>query len=73
MPSVLSVPTDPRLMTSAEVAAWLGVSRRVVSKWVQTGRLRPTVTLPGGRHRFDREDVRAQLQGNGGDDRAPDQ
>ena len=62
MHNVISVATEPRLLTSAEVAAWLGVSRRAVSKWVQTGRLRPTVTLPGGRHRFDRADVRRQLQ-----------
>jgi excisionase family DNA binding protein len=54
------VPAD-RLMTSAEVAAWLGVSRRAISKWVQEGRLKPTVTLPGGGYRFDREDVRRQL------------
>ena len=68
MHNVISVPVEPRLMTSAEVAAWLGVSRRVVSKWVQTGRLRPTVTLPGGRYRFDREDVRRQLQEQADDD-----
>lgn len=68
MHNVLGVGTEPRLLTSAEVAAWLGVSRRVVSKWVQTGRLRPTVTLPGGRHRFDREDVRRQLQQPEADD-----
>lgn len=48
-------------MTSAEVAAWLGVSRRAISKWVQTGRLKPTATLPGGRYRFAREDVARQL------------
>ena len=54
------MPAD-RLMTSAEVAAWLGVSRRAVSAWVASGRLKPTVTLPGGRYRFDREDVRRQL------------
>jgi excisionase family DNA binding protein len=54
------VPAD-RLMTSAEVAAWLGVSRRAVSAWVASGRLKPTVTLPGGRYRFDREDVKRQL------------
>ena len=51
-----------RLLTTGEVAKELGVSRAAVLAWVRDGKLSPTLTTPGGHHRFDLDDVRRQLR-----------
>jgi excisionase family DNA binding protein len=51
-----------RLLTTGEVARELGVSRAAVLSWVRDGKLTPTLTTPGGHHRFDLDDVRRQLR-----------
>lgn len=52
--------TDERLMTTAEVAAKLGVSRQTVTRWIREGKLRvisirasgrPTYRVPVSRFR----------------------
>lgn len=48
-------------LTTAEVARIARVDSSTVRRWVLTGRLRPAMTTPGGRHRFNREDVEALL------------
>lgn len=49
------------LLTTEEVAAELGKTRRTVQRMVKAGTLTPARTLPGGRgvHLFRREDVEA--------------
>ena len=54
-------PSEP-LLSSGDVAKRLGVSRRTVSEWVRIGRLAPTWTTLGGRHRFRWSDVQAQIE-----------
>ncbi len=51
-----------RLLTTGEVAKELGVSHAAVLAWVRDGKLSPTLTTPGGHHRFDLDDVRRQLR-----------
>jgi excisionase family DNA binding protein len=51
-----------RLLSTGEVAKELGVSRASVLAWVRDGKITPTLTTPGGHHRFDLEDVRRQLR-----------
>ena len=46
---------DYALITSSEAAELLGVSQPTLNRAVRKGRLRPTVTTPGGHRRFDRE------------------
>ena len=50
------------LLTTGEVAKELGVSRAAVLAWVRDGKITPTLTTPGGHHRFDLDDVRRQLR-----------
>ncbi len=51
-----------RLLSTGEVARELGVSRAAVLSWVREGKITPTLTTPGGHHRFDLDDVRRQLR-----------
>jgi len=37
------------------------VTPGTVQRWVRTGRVRPTVTTPGGQFRFQLDDVLEQL------------
>lgn len=50
---------DP-LLTAAEVARWLRVDRKTISRWVINGALR-SITTPGGQHRFRLSDVEDTL------------
>lgn len=50
------------LLSTADVARELGVSRRTVARWVERGWVTPAVTLPGGAHRFRLEDVVEELR-----------
>jgi len=40
----------------------LRVVRAAVLSWVRDGKLTPTLTTPGGHHRFDLDDVQRQLR-----------
>lgn len=48
-------------MSTAEAALWLGIHRRSVTRWVETGRLQPIDQLPGrrGAYLFDRAQIEA--------------
>lgn len=40
------------LLTTTEVAKLFRVDTSVVRRWVSSGKLKPTVTTPGGHYRF---------------------
>lgn len=50
------------LVTTAEAARWLGVSRRTLARYAELGWVVPTVTLPSGHHRWEIEDLRRQIR-----------
>jgi excisionase family DNA binding protein len=54
-----------RLLTTAELAEVLHVSRRTIVRWVTEGVLTPTFTMPGGAYRWDAAEVREQLRRRG--------
>ena len=56
------MPTPPKLLTTAQAAAHLGIDRRTLATYARRGLLRPTVTLPTGHHRWDLEDIQRQLR-----------
>ena len=49
-------PAD-QLLTSAQVAARLGISRQRIAQLVALGRLRPAMQLPAGDRLFDPREV----------------
>ena len=51
-----------RLLTTAEAARFLGISRRALSRYAQNGQLEPTLVLPSGHYRWDIDDIRRQLR-----------
>lgn len=53
---------DEKLLTTAQAAGYLGIDRRTLARYVREGHLRPSLTLPSGHHRWDLDDVRAQLR-----------
>jgi excisionase family DNA binding protein len=50
-----------RLLTTQEVAHWLGYKPATIQDWVEAGKL--TALKPGGRLRFRASDVEAWLEG----------
>jgi len=50
------------MITTAELAKLIGVSARTIQLWVASGKLRPTLTTPGGRYRWRLSDVEDQLR-----------
>jgi excisionase family DNA binding protein len=44
------------LLTTREVADWLGYSRATILRWVSSGKL-PAITMPDGALRFREADV----------------
>lgn len=56
------------LLTTTEAARRLGIHPRTLTKYVRDGKVRPTMRLPSGHFRWDLEDVRRQLDEQGGDD-----
>ena len=50
------------LLTTAQAAKALGISRRTLSRYAMDGQLKPTLVLPSGHYRWDLDDIRAQLQ-----------
>ena len=54
-------PEGARLVTTGEAARLLGVSQPTLNRAVREGRLRPTLTTPGGHRRFDSAELSAAL------------
>ncbi|MGX9346366.1 helix-turn-helix domain-containing protein [Microbacterium sp. KNMS] len=52
---------EPVNITTAELAARLRVDPSTVRRWVETGKLKPSFTTPGGHHRFNETQVHEQL------------
>jgi excisionase family DNA binding protein len=52
----------PELLTTAELAAELRLSRKTIYRYVRDGKITPEYTLPGGEHRFRLATVVAQLR-----------
>lgn len=48
-------------ITTAELAAIVRVNTSTVRRWVLSGVITPTLTTPGGHHRFNRDAALAQL------------
>jgi excisionase family DNA binding protein len=44
-------------MTTSQVAQHFGVDSSTVRRWVIQGKLKPSITTPGGYHRFSPETV----------------
>jgi excisionase family DNA binding protein len=59
---VPTVPTVPDLLTTAELASELRLSRKTIYRYVRDGKITPEYTLPGGEHRFRLESVVEQLR-----------
>jgi excisionase family DNA binding protein len=57
----LDEPEGVRLITTGEAAKLLGVSQPTLNRAVRKGRLRPTITTPGGHRRFDSAELSAAL------------
>lgn len=57
----------PRLITTAEAAAALGISTETLARWARQGRVTPALTTPGqGRrriYRWDLNKLREQVSG----------
>lgn len=51
----------PRLLTTAEVAEELGISRATLARYARDGVLIPALRLPSGHLRWRLDDVLAQL------------
>lgn len=54
--------SDEPFLTSGQVAKRLGVTQRTISSWVAQGKLVPTWTTLGGRHRFRWSEVQQQVE-----------
>jgi excisionase family DNA binding protein len=52
----------PELLTTAELAAELRLSRKTIYRYIRDGKITPEYTLPGGEHRFRLESVIEQLR-----------
>jgi excisionase family DNA binding protein len=59
--TLLDDPEGARLVTTGEAAKLLGISQPTLNRAVRKGRLRPTVTTPGGHRRFDSAELSAAL------------
>ena len=59
---VIDVPADEGLLTTAELARALRVSRRTVARYAERGHLVPALVLPSGQYRWNLDDVRRQLR-----------
>jgi excisionase family DNA binding protein len=50
------------LLTIAQAAAELGISRRTLARYVEHGVIASALTLPSGHHRWNLEDLQRQLR-----------
>lgn len=51
--------TEVVLLTTTEVAHRFRVDTSVVRRWVSSGKLKPSITTPGGHYRFSESSVAA--------------
>lgn len=51
-----------KLLTTAQAAARLGISRRTLARYARDGSITPTLVLPSGHMRWSLEDIRRQLR-----------
>ena len=58
---LLDDPDGARLITTGQAAKLLGVSQPTLNRAVRKGRIRPTITTPGGHRRFDSAELGAAL------------
>jgi hypothetical protein len=58
----VSIMETPRLLTSSQVAAALGLSRRSIARYVANGWITPELITPGGQYRFDLKRVKTELR-----------
>jgi 8-oxo-dGTP diphosphatase len=56
---------DERLLSTAELADWLGATVGSVQRWAKAGKITPHLSLPGGEYRWSRSEVTEQLQPRG--------
>lgn len=59
--TLLDDPDGARLITTGQAAKLLGVSQPTLNRAVRKGRIRPTITTPGGHRRFDSAELGAAL------------
>jgi excisionase family DNA binding protein len=59
---VPTVRTVSELLTTAELATELRLSRKTIYRYIRDGKITPEYTLPGGEHRFRLESVIEQLR-----------
>jgi excisionase family DNA binding protein len=59
--STLTAALTEELLTTAEVAQMLRVSKATISRWVRDGELQ-AIRLPRGTYRFRRQDVEKLLE-----------
>jgi len=59
--SLQDEPEGARLISTGQAARLLGVSQPTLNRAVRRGRLRPTLTTPGGHRRFDSAELSAAL------------
>jgi predicted site-specific integrase-resolvase len=57
-----NVRTVPALLTTAELASELRLSRKTIYRYYRDGKITPEYTLPGGEHRWRLESVVEQLR-----------
>lgn len=55
------------LLTSGQVAKRLGINPSTLARYVREGKLKPSLTLPSGHHRWTWEDVLEQLRAQQGE------
>jgi len=51
-----------KLLTTAQAAEHLGISRGTLARYARDGLLKPTLTLPTGHLRWSLEDLRRQMR-----------
>jgi predicted site-specific integrase-resolvase len=51
-----------KLLTTAQAAKHLGISRGTLARYARDGLLKPTLTLPTGHLRWSLEDLRRQMR-----------
>lgn len=62
IPAKLGPMTGDQLLTTAQLAKALGISRRSLSRYAADGVLVPELTTPGGHYRWNEVKARTQLQ-----------
>jgi len=61
----LTAMSDDRLLSTAELAEWLGATVGSVQRWAKDEVIQPYLRLPGGEYRWSKSEVREQLMPKG--------